>query len=116
MGTGPAGFAGAAGLAGAAAAGAAGFEVAGAAAAGFSGEAELAGAGGAGFSVVGLASPSGDGGTCGLLSSAILIVLSGVDYLEKWKTLTSNSLLKRCQRSVSLEECITSCGPLDSPR
>ncbi|MGB9196259.1 MAG: hypothetical protein WCB53_04955, partial [Terriglobales bacterium] len=42
--------------------------------AGWAGEA-LAGAGGTGFSVAGLASPSGDGGTCGLLSSAIFIVL-----------------------------------------
>jgi len=93
MGTGPAGLAGAAGLGGVAAAGVpgvAGFATAGAAAAGFSAagfsaaggvagggdaglsaEAELPAAGGIGFAVVGLASPSGDGGTCGLLSSAI---------------------------------------------
>jgi len=75
MGTGPAGFAGAAGFgaAGAAAAGlsAAGFSAAGGGAGGLSAEAEPLAAGGIGFAVVGLASPSGDGGTWGLLSSAI---------------------------------------------
>jgi hypothetical protein len=68
-----------------------------------SAEAELPAAGGIGVAVVGLASPSGDGGTGGLLSSAILIVLS-INY-EVVVYLKSLSVLKQCERPSLLTAC-----------